>query len=115
MKVARDELNAHARPRSFKMMILLTDGVANLPSNTSVGTAAVITEANAAKGDKIKILSICLGAGADTATLQQVADITGGVFYNVPPAASISTVQTQLQNVFREIASSRPLKLVSGQ
>ncbi|MCX7421956.1 MAG: VWA domain-containing protein [Planctomycetia bacterium] len=115
MKVARDELNAHARPRSFKMMIVLTDGVANLPSSESVGTAAVISEANAAKGDKIKILSICLGAGADTATLQQVADITGGVFYNVPPAASISSVQTQLQNVFREIASSRPLKLVSGQ
>ncbi len=114
MKVARNELNAHARPRSFKMMIVLTDGVANLPNNESVGTAAVIAEANAAKADKIKILSICLGAGADTATMQQVADITGGVFYNVPPAANFATVQTQLQNVFREIASSRPLKLVSG-
>ena len=44
-----------------------------------------------------------------------VADITGGVFYNVPPASSIATVQAQLQNVFREIASSRPLKLISGQ
>ncbi len=113
MKIARDELTAHSRPRTFKMMVLLTDGVANLPTNESIGTAAVIAEANAAKAAKIKILAICLGAGADTATLQQVADITGGVFYNVPPAASISTVQAQLQNVFREIASSRPLKLIS--
>lgn len=115
MKIARAELNANTRPRAFKMMIVLTAGVANLPNNTTVGTAAVIAEANAAKADKIKILSICLGAGADTQTMQQVADITDGVFYNVPPAADFATVQTQLQNVFREIASSRPLKLVSGK
>jgi von Willebrand factor type A domain-containing protein len=114
MKIARDELNAHARPRSFKMMVLLTDGVPNLPSNETVGKAAVIAEAQAAKNDKIKIMAICLGAGADTVLMQQVADTTGGVFFNVPAAASILKVRTQLENVFHEIAKSRPLKLISG-
>ena len=47
--------------------------------------------------------------------MQQVANTTGGVHFNVPGGIPISDVRTQLQNVFREIAGSRPLKLVSGQ
>ena len=111
MKVARNEIVAHARPRAFRMMVLMTDGLPNEPTNAS---QLVIDEANAAKANKIKILTISLGVGADTSLMQQVADITGGIHFNVPGGASIATVRAQLQAVFRQIASSRPLKLIKG-
>jgi von Willebrand factor type A domain-containing protein len=114
MKVARQEIEAHARPRAFRMMVVMTDGLPNLPTDVTVATAATIAEANSAKASKIKILAISLGVGADTSLMQQIADITGGVHYNVPGGSSIDSVRTQLQAVFREIASSRPLKLVEA-
>lgn len=115
MKVARQELIANARPRAFRMMVLLTDGQANLPNNSTLAKAKVIEEAELAVAAGIKIMTISLGAGADTSLMQQVADMTGGVHFNVPGGSSIPQVQAQLQNVFREIATSRPLKLISDQ
>lgn len=114
MKVARDELTANARPRALKLMVLMTDGQANEPTNSTTAKAAVITEANAAKVAKIKIMTISVGAGADTALMQQVADITGGLHFNVPGGSSIAALESQLREVFRQIASSRPLRLISG-
>ncbi len=114
MNIARQELVSHARPRAFRMMVVMTDGEANAPGNAATARAAVITEANLAKANKIKILTISLGLGADTGLMQQVADITGGLHFNVPGGTSISAVQAQLEEVFRQIASSRPLRLISG-
>ena len=111
MKLARDEIVARARPRAFRMMIVMTDGLPNEPSNA---TQCVIDEANAARAARIKILTISLGVGADISLMQQVADITGGIHFNVPGGASIDTVRDQLREVFRQIASSRPLKLIKG-
>jgi Mg-chelatase subunit ChlD len=115
MKVAREELVANARLRSFRLMVLMTDGLPNEPGSTSQAESAVITEANLAAANKIKILTISVGAGADTGLMQQVADITGGIHFNIPGGQTASTMRTQLENAFREIASSRPLKLVRGQ
>lgn len=115
MSLARNELVQHARPRSSRLMVLMTDGVANEPGDSATAMAAVITEANLAKTNKIKILTISLGAGADTSLMQQVADITGGVHFNVPGGSSIAAVQSQLDTVFREIANSRTLKLISDR
>ncbi|MEK6259928.1 MAG: vWA domain-containing protein [Planctomycetota bacterium] len=114
MKIARTELVANARPRSFRMMVLMTDGLPNEPTSDAVAKANVLTEANSAAAAKIKILTISLGAGADTSLMQQVADITGGVHFNVPGGSNIAAVRAQLQEVFRQIASSRPLRLVDG-
>ena len=96
-------------------MVLMTDGEANEPGDSNTAKAAVITEANLAKTNKIKILTISLGAGADTSLMQQVADITGGVHFNVPVGSNIAAVQSQLDVVFREIANSRTLKLISDR
>jgi len=96
-------------------MILMTDGLPNLPTSTSVATAAVITEANACKAAKVKCLTISLGAGADTGLMQQVADITDGTHYVVPGGGNIATYRSQLLDVFNQISKTRPLKLVSGQ
>lgn len=114
MKVARDELTANGNSRASKYMILMTDGLPNLPTSTSVATAAVIAEANACKAAKVKCLTISLGAGADTALMQQVADITEGTHYVVPGGSNIATYRSQLLDVFNQISKTRPLKLVSG-
>jgi hypothetical protein len=115
MKLAREELVANARPRTFRLMVVMTDGVANEPGTDAQARAAVITEANSAATNKIKIFTISLGASADTALMQQVADISGGLHFNIPGGQSASAMRTQLENAFREIARSRTLKLVSGQ
>ncbi len=78
-------------------------------------TRTQLQSAAAAKTDKIKILTISLGAGADTSLMQQVADITGGEHFNVPGGASISDMQAQLEVTFRRIANSRTLRLISDQ
>ncbi len=115
MTIGRNELVQHARPRSSRLMVLMTDGEANEPGDAATAKAAVITEANLAKANKIKILTISLGLGADTSLMQQVADITGGVHFNVPGGSSITAVESQLHTVFREIANSRTLKLISDR
>lgn len=115
MKIGRGELVQHARPRASRLMVLMTDGEANEPGDATTAKAAVLAEANAAKSEKIKILTISLGAGADMSLMQQVADITGGEHFNVPGGSSIAAVQTQLEQVFRKIANSRTLKLITDQ
>lgn len=115
MKIGREQLVQKARPRASRLMVVMTDGVANEPGDTATAKAAVLSEANAAAAAKIKILTISLGAGADTSLMQQVANITGGEHFNVPGGSSITAVQEQLQQVFRKIANSRTLKLISDQ
>ena len=114
MKVAREEIVARARPRAFRLMVVMTDAVVNLPTSSSVGKPMVVAEANAAAGVKIKCFKISVGVLADTALMPQVADITGGVHFSVPGGQTIAGVRTLLEAAFRQIASSRPLRLVDG-
>src|SRR5690606_1250732 len=48
LQVARDELQDNARVGAFKMIVLMTDGQANLPSNTTYAKQATINQAWAA-------------------------------------------------------------------
>ena len=113
MTKARVELQNKARPGSKKLMVLMTDGVVNLPSgNTNSDKQKVIAEANLAAAARIPIVTIALGAYADTALMQQVADITGGAAFVVAGGQPIAQVKAQLEAVFGEVAAGRPLKLV---
>lgn len=113
MNKGRIDLQNNGRSGALKMMVLMTDGVVNLPTgNTNSDKAAVITEANACAAAKIPVVCISVGALADTDLMQQVADITGGVAFVVPGGQPISAVQSQLQAVFAQVAADRPLKLV---
>lgn len=114
MAKARAELVANARPKAFRMMVLMTDGLPNLPSDVTTATNYVKSEVALAKQNNIKILAISVGAGADTSLMQYIADETGGIHFNVPGGQSVAAYTAQLQEVFRKVASSRPLKLVSG-
>jgi hypothetical protein len=114
---ARIHLDNNARPNASKMIVLMTDGVANWKSgqvNESAAKAYVITEANlcAAESRKYPIMTISLGAGADTSIMQQAADISGGRHFNVPGGSSQEDYYQQLYDVFEEIAKARPLQIV---
>jgi Mg-chelatase subunit ChlD len=113
MTKGRLELQNNARAGAKKMMILMTDGVANLPTgNSNTDKNKCITEANLAAAAGIPIITITVGADADTALMQQIADVTGGAYFQVPGGQSVAAVKTQLEAVFGQVAADRPLKLV---
>jgi hypothetical protein len=112
---ARLHLDSNGRSGASKMIVLMTDGNANWVNgayNESAANAYVISEANACAAAKYPVMTISLGAAADTSIMQQAADITGGVHYNVPGGSSQDDYYQQLYDVFEEIAKARPLKLV---
>ncbi len=87
--LTNDELlnGAQARPvgTATKAEILLSDG-----NNT--GTIDPIQMANEAKASGILIFTVAFGLDANTVMLQQVADITGGKFYNAEDENSLQAV-----------------------
>lgn len=115
MESARLHLMANGRTNAFKMIVLMTDGVANW-NNGRVNVAAaknhVLSEAAASAGLNYPVVTISLGAGADKPLMQSVADITKSRHFNVPGGAVIGDYRDGLMQVFREIADARPLKLV---
>lgn len=113
MTKARVDLQNNARAGAKKMMLLMTDGVVNMPTGSStLDKKAVLDEAQLAANAGIPIVTIALGAYADTALMQQVADITGGAAFIVPGGQPIAQVKAQLEAVFAQVAADRPLKLV---
>jgi Mg-chelatase subunit ChlD len=110
MNKARLDLQNNGRTGALKMMVLMTDGLPNLPS--SGASSAVITEANLCAAAKIPVVCISLGSGADTSLLQQVSDITNGAHFIVEGGRPISEVQADLEAIFAQVAADRPLKLV---
>jgi hypothetical protein len=109
---SRLELEEHGRDGAFRMIVLMTDGIANRPTNESTARAYVLSEANACASAKIPVVTISMGAGADVALMQQVADITGGAHFNIPGGQTGAQYEEDLKEVFEEIANTRPLKLV---
>jgi Flp pilus assembly protein TadG len=113
MTKGRVELQNNARPGAFKMMILMTDGVVNLPTgNTNTDKQKVLDEAELCAAAKIPVVTIALGAYADTDLMQEVADMTGGACFIVPGGQPIAQVKAQLEAVFAEVAADRPLQIV---
>lgn len=113
IKEAREELVANGRQDAVWVIVLMTDGVANRPSGTAEQYA--LNQANLCKSSKIKIMTISLGLNADTGLMQDIADATGGKHFNVPGGGTIAEYEQQLKDVFQEIASDRPLKLLPAE
>ncbi|MFN0020951.1 MAG: pilus assembly protein TadG-related protein [Pirellulaceae bacterium] len=113
MTKGRLELQNNSRVGAAKLLVVMTDGVVNLPSgNTNNDKNAVRAEAQLCANAKIPVVTICVGALADTNLMQEVADMTGGVAFVVPGGQPIASVQAQLEAVFVQVASFRPLQLV---
>lgn len=110
LKVAREELENNGRQDAYRVIVLMTDGIANLPSGYAEQWA--IDQANLCKTSKIKIMAIALGLGADENLMLQLATITGGKHFVVPGGGTIAEYEAQLMQVFQDIAADRPLKLL---
>ena len=110
LKVAREELENNGRQDAYRVIVLMTDGVANRPSSNPEQWA--IQQANLCKASKIKIMAIALGLGADEDLMLELAEITGGKRFIVPGGGTISEYEAQLMQVFQDIAADRPLKLL---
>lgn len=82
----------YARPYAKKTIVLMTDGI----HNTGVDP---ITAANSAASQGIVIYTVTFGDVADQATMQQVAQITGGKHYHAPDEQALIAA-------FKEIALS---------
>jgi len=115
LKSARQELDAKGRPNAVKIVVLMTDGNANWANggySTSSANQNLLQEAAAAAASGYKVITISLGANADTSIMQQVADITGGTHFNVPGGQAVAAYSDALKDVFHDIARDRPLKIV---
>jgi hypothetical protein len=112
LKTGLDEILEHGRPGAFKMIVLMTDGLANRPQNTTQGKLYALAQANACAAARIPVVTISLGTEADTSLMQQIADMTGGVHFRVPTNKPVAEYEEDLKDVFRQIANDRPLKLV---
>jgi hypothetical protein len=112
LRVAREEMQENARMGSFKMIVLMTDGVANLPRNSRQAEDYLREQAELCADAGYPVVTVSLGAGADQGLMQEVADITGGAHFNIPGGQTVEEYEEDLKDVFREIAANRPLKLV---
>ncbi|MCA9155541.1 MAG: VWA domain-containing protein [Planctomycetales bacterium] len=116
MQKAREEFEANGRVGARKMMVLMTDGNANWTPygyNTNAARNNVYDEAELCAELKIPIVTISLGAGADVALMEDVAEITDGLHFNIPGGCTVDEYSEELMEVFRRIASARPLLLVN--
>jgi len=109
---AWEELDAHARTGAKKMIVLMTDGIANRPGGTTTGRAYALEQAGLAAARDYPIVTISLGNAADTGLMQQIADVSDGVHFNIPGGGSVTDYEASLLAVFRQIADDRPIMLV---
>jgi Mg-chelatase subunit ChlD len=115
MQTARTELEANGRRGALKMMVLMTDGMANFCDGSYDRVAAaqyVVDESQLAKSRRFPIVAISLGSKADTDALQKVAETTNGAHFVIPGGRSVDDYSAELKEVFRAIADHRPVRLV---
>jgi len=115
MHTARVELDQYGRHGAFKMIVLITDGKANWVNggySTEGARQYVLSEAQLAAARRYPIVTISLGAGADTSLMQQVAELTESTHFVVPGNQTVEEYSEDLKQVFHDIAGQRPLQLV---
>jgi Flp pilus assembly protein TadG len=115
-----DELNSvRARPGAKKVIILLTDGIANVDESGNAGTdpaaeaaggAYALLAANDAAAQGIRIFAVSVGSAANTTLMQQIADIGEGEHFHAN--GSIEEYSAELQSIFVTIGGRRPVALV---
>lgn len=111
--------STRARGTSRKVIVLLTDGNANVSATGSYGTseaaesagaAYAVAQAQAAAALGIRIVAVSVGAEANQALMQQIADITQGEHFHAE--GSITEYSAQLVEIFQRIGGQRPVELI---
>ena len=111
-----DELTSdRARHSAVKVMVLLTDGKANVTGDGSVGDYTngpiyAIEKAEEAAAMGIRIYAVSVGSDADTDTMAQIAEIGNGTHFHA--AGSIENYTAQLTAIFETLGGKRPVMLI---
>jgi Flp pilus assembly protein TadG len=109
MSIARTHLISTGRTNAKKIIVLLTDGLANRPSGVNP-VQYVRNEAAYAVSQNIPIISISFGADADQSLMAEVAEITRSLHFHVENDTAVQS--QEIINVFRRVATNRNLSLV---
>jgi Mg-chelatase subunit ChlD len=109
MEQARRELERAPRPMAVKMMVLMTDGLVNRPTDRSP-RGYVLDEAAAAAAADIQMITISFGDDADQGLMEEVAEICHGESFHVPD--NVGAGELGLRDIFEKIAHQRPVVLV---
>jgi len=100
MDSARDELiSVRGNPDAVKFIVLLTDGQSNYGSDP-------VTVANSVAGDNVLVYTIGFGQDADTATLEQIASITGAEYYFAGDQNALTEVYARIAGDIGEILAT---------
>lgn len=110
MKLGIKELKDHGRPRARKIIVLLTDGLANRPTNVDP-VAYVKQQAQSAANEGFPTVAVSFGSDADESLMAFVADKTKGVHFHVENSP-FGSQEEQLESVFKQVAFNRRLALV---
>lgn len=111
-----EELSSErARGSARKIMILLTDGNANVTAsgdtgNSSGGRAYALEQATLAAAAGYRIFAVSVGVGADQSVMQEIADIGNGEHFHAE--GSIEAYSEQLAQIFRRLGGQRPVELI---
>lgn len=111
IRIAREHLVSAGRNGAYKMIVLMTDGKANLPHGKDP-RAYALRQAEIAGDLGIPVLTISLGADADKSLMDGIASRTNGIHFSIPGGQTVEEYEDDLKDVFALIAKDRPLKLV---
>ncbi len=108
---AIEELNSErARGASRKMIILLTDGNANVGKGGLSATAYALQQAEIAAEQGFRIFCVSVGANSNQVLMQQIADIGNGEHFHAE--GSIDQYSDDLADIFRRLGGKRPVELI---
>jgi uncharacterized protein YegL len=98
---ANEELidNGRLQPPTVYAEVLLSDGIWNTGRNP-------ISAAQEAANNNITIYTIGLGAEADNATMQNIANITGGKYYYAPNSSSLEDIYGEIAGELSDMAGT---------
>lgn len=113
---AVEELTStRARHTSKKIIILLTDGNANVSStggtgDVSGGNGFALDMAREAAEKGITIFAVSVGSESNQSLMEQIADIGKGEHFHAE--GSIEEYSAQLADIFRRLGGTRPVQLI---
>lgn len=111
-----EELSSvRARHASKKMIILLTDGYANVDENGNVGDytggpSYALNQAQAAATAGFRIFAVSVGAASNVDLMDQVAEIGQGEHFHAE--GSIEEYSDELEDIFGRLGAKRPVELI---
>jgi hypothetical protein len=104
-------ISGSGRPTAAKILVLMTDGIANrcYSYGSSCGTSAAenyaYNQAVEAANDGIAIYTIGLGPSVNDSLLQDIADVGGGIYLNAPTS-------DDLEDTFEAIADAIRIRIL---